>query len=179
MLSWDVYTRHKAEEILDFGDVRTYTTVEEDPHFDVCAYQMILDKKAKILGPHYLQEPDSPQAYEVPRQCLSRRIPDPVLRNIRQVVFCDVKDDLSYNHWNDPESPENPWGPLGELYGPPFLTYEEDIPTLWMSGSFPALAEKPRSLLYFELCDSGTGTLVGKIETHTAGSLDVVDFPFN
>ncbi|KAK7957664.1 hypothetical protein PG988_012512 [Apiospora saccharicola] len=173
MLSWNVYTRHKAEQILEVGDSLTYTTVEEDPHFDVCAYQMILDKKAKILGPHSLQKPNSPHEYEVPRQCLSCRIPDPVLRNIRQVVFCDVKGDFWYNQPNDFESPENLWGFLGELDG---VTLPEDqIPQHWMSDSFPALAEKPRTLLYLDLPDSESGTLVGKIEAHTARRLDITE----
>ncbi|KAK8129092.1 hypothetical protein PG984_010200 [Apiospora sp. TS-2023a] len=177
MLSWDVYTRYKAEEILEYDDSLRDDALEENPHIDVCAYQMILDTKAEILGSHSLRGPNSSCTYEAPQHCLSCEIPDPVLQNIRQVVFCDVKDDLSYNRPDDFLSPENLWGFLGKLDGPPIDPPEEEIPDYWMSDSFPALvAAKPWTLLYLDLPDSDTGTLVGKIEAHTARPLNIVEF---
>lgn len=74
MLSWDVYNRYKMEMVFPHGDTLRDDAIHEDMNIDVCAYQMILDKKAEILGEGSLEEP-----YEVPRHCMSSKIPDSVL----------------------------------------------------------------------------------------------------
>lgn len=97
-------------------------------------------------------------------------------------MFCDVKDDPLYDASYDDsseaaEDPVNLYGPLGllDIDGPHPHPDEKETKRYWRTDSFSALMERPRTLLYVEVPVLDSGTLLGKIETHTARALNIVE----
>lgn len=188
LLSHEAYTRDKAELIDYYGDRVGDSLLVEDPHVDVCAYQLTLCSRAEFMGL-------SLGKYEVPRRCMSSRLPQHAIDKLRNVVFCDVKDD-TYEGLGTPErlfgsTLGELWGPegdhgqsesksksttLGELAnrsGQP--AGEDEIDEHWSGWFFPANFQQPRTLLYLEIPASRSYTLVGEVEERPAKCLDIVE----
>ncbi|KAK8129089.1 hypothetical protein PG984_010197 [Apiospora sp. TS-2023a] len=192
MLSHKAHHRDKSEyvEIEGSQNWPGYRPYAQDTNLDICAYLMTLKDKADILGPDPRQEFWPLKQYEIPRYHLTENLPTEVTRTVRNIVFCDVKDDPMPG----PETPAEVFGELlGDVWFPDGTTRsgtspthlgelvdidgetlgDKDVEEWWLSYSYTALLEPPRKLLYLEIPASKSCTLTGEVEAHTAEGLDI------
>lgn len=171
LLSQPISDRDNADEIVSWPPSCAQLVVRE-PAPDLCAYQMILERKADILGKTSLRE------HEIPRRCISLPLPMAVRRNIRRVMFADVQDD-GLEPYVDPETRFGTGlARFPEIVSQGPLTQDEAA-SAWKADHFPqirrVLGQPQPQLLYLEVFASQSRTLVGKMETETAKCLEIAE----
>ncbi|KAK7957660.1 hypothetical protein PG988_012508 [Apiospora saccharicola] len=160
VLSYDAYTRDKAELVADYGDRRG----------SLGSGQRSRKKKKKHSPLH---------EYEVPRRHFSSRLPAEAMGQLRNIVFVDVKDGPT-GGVGEPQALFREAGfkltYLADLETRGMMpAEEEEVDLNWWSDLFPAILTGPRTVHYLEILTSRSCTLVGEVEKRTARCLDIVE----
>ncbi|KAK7918430.1 hypothetical protein PG985_010304 [Apiospora marii] len=169
LMSYGVSNRDNATKIRSAPSHCAHL-VTQDPRPDLCAYQIALDRKAHILGKESLHK------YEIPRRCMSLRLPIEVRRTIRDLFIVEVKKDSRVPQ-NNTNNASGSAPILTRVTNSVYPLWQDPEFQEWMAAVFPRvhqLLQPPRPrLLTYEVLGSQSRTLVGRVEAETKTCLGI------